>query len=495
MTTVPQAAAQTADQTAVPHLVKTDSGSDLKIEHAADHIDSFSPAEDKSMRRRIDWRLVPALGLMYGCSLMDRTNVPNAAIAGLTRDLQLNIGYRYSLINLVFFISYTLFQPPMTVLVRKVGPTLLLPLICMLWGIVVIGFGFSNDWSTLTGLRFLLGFFEAGFFPGCVYVLSAWYTRYEVGRRYSVFYGIGGLISAVSGPLAYGLSEMEGLSGLRGWRWIFIIQGVITCACAIFGWFFMVRFPDQEVKRPSRFFLQRDECQHIIDKLNEDRDDVQVEKFNMRKYLSSGKDIEVWGFALIFFCTTTVAYAFAFFLPIILRDSLGFSVLAAQCLGTPPYVLGMILMYASAWYGDKYQSRAPVIVFNAVLSIIGLPILGFASNGALRYFGIFIATAGTQANIPNTMSYQANNIRGQWKRAFCSATLTGLGGVGGIAGSLIFRAQDNPEYVPGMIGCIVATVLVIVTCVLLSVYFKFMNKKADRGEVLINGLEGFRYTI
>ncbi|KAF2219732.1 phthalate transporter [Elsinoe ampelina] len=488
MTTLPAA----KNQTAVPHLVKTDSGSDIKVEHA---VDSFSPAEDKAMRRRIDWRLVPALGLMYGCSLMDRTNLPNAAIAGLTRDLALNVGYRYSLINLTFFISYVVFQPPMTVLCRKIGPTMLLPGICLLWGIVVLGFGFVNNWQSMVGLRFALGFFEAGFFPGCVYVLSAWYTRYEVGRRYSVFYGIGGLLSALSGPLAYGLMQMEGIEGLRGWRWIFIMEGVITVAIALGGYLFMVRFPDQEMKRPSVRFLKAAECQHVIDKINKDRDDVQVEKFNMRKYLASGKDIEVWGFGLIFLCTTTVAYAFAFFLPIILRESLGFSVLASQCLGTPPYVLGMILMYLSAWVGDKYQTRAPIIIFNAVLSLIGLPILGFASNGSLRYFGIFIATAGTQANVPNTMSYQANNIRGQWKRAFCSASLTGLGGIGGIAGSLIFRSQDSPTYVPGMIGCIVATCIVIATSCLLTLYFRYMNKKADRGEVLINGLEGFRYTI
>lgn len=92
---------------------------------------------------------------------------------------------------------------------------------------------------------------------------------------------------------------------------------------------------------------------------------------------------------------------------------------------------------------------------NCTIAIIGLPILGFASSGPVRYFGVFIATAGANANIPATMAYQANNIRGQWKRAFCSATLTGLGGIGGIAGSLIFRTQDAPEYIPGMVGCIV----------------------------------------
>lgn len=78
------------------------------------------------------------------------------------------------------------------------------------------------------------------------------------------------------------------------------MQGVITCAFAIVGWIFMVRFPDQEIKRPSVRFLRPEESRFIVDKINRDRDDAEVEKFNMRKYLESGKSIEVWGFGLIF---------------------------------------------------------------------------------------------------------------------------------------------------------------------------------------------------
>ena len=138
-----------------------------------------------------------------------------------------------------------------------------------------------------------------------------------------------------------------------------------------------------------------------------------------------------------------MTYSFAFFLPIILNVNLGFSVAASQCLGAPPYVLAVFMMYGTAWLGDRYKTRAPILWLNCAVALIGLPILGFAKNGPVRYFGVFIATAGANANIPSMMAYQANNIRGQWKRAFCSMTLTGLGGVGGIAGSLIFRSQGE----------------------------------------------------
>lgn len=154
------------------------------LDHAEDTLkpdneaaERFSSKEAAAIRRRIDLRLIPCLGFMYFVSLMDRKNVANAAIAGMRTDLDLLGGYRYSLITLVFFITYTIFQPPMTVLCRKIGPRNFLPGICLLWGCVIIGFGFSKEWTTLVALRLILGILEAGYFPGCVYLLSTWYTR------------------------------------------------------------------------------------------------------------------------------------------------------------------------------------------------------------------------------------------------------------------------------------------------------------------------------
>merc|ERR1712093_831691 len=148
----------------------------------------FSPDEQRRIVRRIDRRLIVTCGLMYCISLMDRTNLSNAAIAGMVVELNL-IGFRYSTIALA-------------------------------WGIVMIGFGFPETWGPMIPLRLILGVLEAGFFPGCVYLISTWYTRYELQKRYSIFYLIGCLASACSGILAYGLMQMDGLADYSGWRWI-----------------------------------------------------------------------------------------------------------------------------------------------------------------------------------------------------------------------------------------------------------------------------------
>ena len=129
------------------------------------------------------------------------------------------------------------------------------------------------------------------------------------------------------------------------------------------------------------------------------------------------------------------------------------------------------------------------------LQLITDMVQGYAKNHGVQYFGVFLVTAGSNANIPTCMAYQANNIRGQWKRAFCSASLVGLGGIGGIAGSLVFRTKDAPSYRPGIYAAIACNLLLIIIVSVLSVYFTICNRKQARGQKVIEGQEGFRYTI
>lgn len=131
-------------------------------------------------------------------------------------------------------------------------------------------------------------------------------------------------------------------------------------------------------------------------------------------------------------------------------NGMGFSIGTSQCLAAPPYVLAGIVMWATSWLGDKYHTRGLILVGNALMCIIGLPLMGFAKGNTTRYAGVFLTVAGSNANVPALLAYQANNVRGQWIRAFSSATLVGLGGVGGIISGLVFRSQDAPEYRPGM---------------------------------------------
>lgn len=219
---------------------------------------------------------------------------------------------RYSVVTLVFFITYIVFQPPSTILIRKLGPRLHLSAITTLWGAVMIGMGFAKTWGSLAGLRVILGVLEAGFFPSSVYLLSTWYTRFDVGKRYSVFYMLGSVASGCSGILSFGLMQLGGKAGtcgmpkgypcpgqqgITGWRWILIIEGALTCALGLGAYMALVDFPDKAHK--SWKFLTEREAKFIIARVDADRGDAKPQPFVAGKFFRAALDIKIWGYAIV----------------------------------------------------------------------------------------------------------------------------------------------------------------------------------------------------
>jgi MFS family permease len=219
-------------------------------------------------------------------------------------DLNL-IGNRYNLIVLLFFITYVTIQPIAVATMRKIGPRIFIPTIVMVWGLLLIGFGFVHHWYQLLPLRVILGLLEGGLIPSAVYLMSCWYVRHELNIRNALFYVLGVLASAFSGILSYGFAQMNGVgsgpswiglhhgptktdptaptyieSGIAGWRWIFIWQGILTCLVAVGGYIFMVDFPEMTMK--GRYwipFLTQREVEFMVARVEKDREDVALEKY------------------------------------------------------------------------------------------------------------------------------------------------------------------------------------------------------------------------
>lgn len=168
-------------------------GTETASESLIDNDPVYSYKEQRAIIHRIDRRLVVTCGLLYCFSLIDRGNLGNASIAGMTKELSLDVGFRYSTVVLVFFPTYVVFQPLATVLSRKVGPRKFLASIALLWGATEIvgsclsgesttanpiqGFGFVKKWTDMLGLRVVLGILESGLYPSVVYLLATWYSR------------------------------------------------------------------------------------------------------------------------------------------------------------------------------------------------------------------------------------------------------------------------------------------------------------------------------
>jgi len=138
----------------------------------SEHI--LAPAQARRLRWKIDLRVLPMLGVLYAISVIDRNNIGSAKVLGLSDDLQLGKGARYSIILLLFFPAYTLADLPSNWLITRVQPHLWLSFLLLAWGAVLTGMAFTSNWQVMAFLRFLLGAFEGGVLPGMVYMISCW---------------------------------------------------------------------------------------------------------------------------------------------------------------------------------------------------------------------------------------------------------------------------------------------------------------------------------
>lgn len=265
------------------------------------------------------------------------------------------------------------------------------------------------------------------------------------------------------------------------------------------GYIFIVDFPDRSTQPQlvtRRPFLTVEEADIIKARIDRDRGDAVVDKLDFRKVLHHLHDWKLWEWAWLYLLNNVVTYSFGFFLPIILRDDMGYTTTMAQILSFPPYVAAAPWMLTTAYFADRYRKRGVVLILNASAAIVGVAMTGFATgNPAARYGGVFLGVCGCNSNVPTILSYMHNNIVGQTKRSVASALIIGGGAIGGIIASNIFRQEDAPQYTPAMIAAIMTQAVTILHVGKNFLVYGLANRKADRGIILIEGQQGFRYTL
>ena len=278
----------------------------------------------------------------------------------------------------------------------------------------------------------------------------------------------------------------------------FIIEGLITVAIGALATFILVPFPDVATK-PGLFsrkpFLSAEEARIVVERLERDRGDVSNDEMTLRNVLRFAGDWKVIEWAWLYLVAATVTYSFSLFLPIILEDDFGYTTKNAQILSFPPYAVAAPWMLIAAWIGDKWRIRGHIVIFNATVALVGLVMIGFVKNPNARYAGTFLGVAAGNTNVPTIITYMHNNIVGQTKRSVASAVLVGGSGISGIIAATIFRQQDSPGYKPALITVIIMNASSVLIVAKNFWLYRRLNRKADRGEILIEGQEGFRLTV
>ncbi|CAE7194997.1 unnamed protein product [Rhizoctonia solani] len=404
---------------------------------------------DHRLLRKLDWNLLPLVSLLHLLSFLDRTNFGNAKIAGMEKDLKMK-GFDYNIAASVFYITYCAFEIPAShpyysnLAMKKIGASrwcsylIAVPAQMIAWGAVTTLMCLVNTYPGIVVSRVFLGVTEAGLFPGINFYISLWYPRGSLAQRIAIFYASTTSSGAFSGILAYGIVKMDGIAGLKGWQWIFCLEGLVTVVIGALSFFYMHDLPE------NAKFLTDKERTRLLDMIKADSPDLATH-FDWKFVRQAFCDYKSWVYSIIYIGGLIPVYAFSLFIPQIIKD-LGYTAANAQLMSTPPYCLAMFVAFAAATFSDKVGRRAPFVMGLQLLSITGYAMVRATGNPHVSYAGIFLTCSGVYSTVPCLISWVSNNVGGDTKRGVVLAMIIGIGNLGGICSSFVYRAKDAPRY-------------------------------------------------
>ncbi|KAL5521338.1 hypothetical protein ACEPAG_9262 [Sanghuangporus baumii] len=437
--------------------------------------------EEQRLIRRVDMRLLPMVFIIFVMNYIDRIAVTTARLKGLEQDLGLS-DVQYDTVVAIVYVSYCLAQLPSNMILNRVKrPSWYIGICTVLWGLISALSGVTRDFSSILSCRLFLGFPEAAFYPGASYLLSRWYTRKELAFRSSILYA-GLLISNAFGSLlAAGiLSGMDGKSGIRGWRWLFIIEGAFTVCIGLLAMWSLPDYP------ADTRWLSAEEMRLAQARLAEDvgeaDQDVKSETTSMWSGVKLAcKDFKVVIFSFMFL-SQLLGLSFINFFPT-LTSTLGFNSAISLLLAAPPWMFATILCLLNAFHADRTEERFFHNTGPLWSTIIGY-IIGLSTSvlGG-RYFGMFLMASGWAGSCL-TLVWLSNTIpRPPAKRAAAIAIVNASGNVANIIGSFAWKASWGPAYHQSMVICMSSLVVASLLGFTIRSILIRENKKLEREEI------------
>lgn len=344
------------------------------------------------------------------------------------------------------------------------------------WGVVTICQGVVKTQGQLVACRFLLGIFEAGFVPGCTYLISMYYKRHELQWRFNLFFSASILSGAFSGLLAYAIANMSGIRGYKGWRWIFIIEGLATVFIGFACWFLIVDWPEQAK------FLSPEERALLVRRISDDNGEARMDRLDRTAAKRVFSDWKIYCGTFMYMGVLTTGYAGSFFIPTIVK-ALGFTSTAAQVRTIPIYVVACACALTTAVVTDKLRHRYAFTILGVLVSTIGYALLLCGSRIAtgVQYFALFLVVSGGYICQPVVIIWVQNSVAGHYKRSVASAVMIGFGNTGGIIASNVFITSEAPRYPTGYGTSLGLLWLTGVLCTVFFFGLRAENKRRDRG--------------
>lgn len=387
-------------------------------------------ADDLETRvvRKISWRILPFVMLLYFISFLDRVNVGFAAFTmnkaiGLTPAM-------YGLGGGLFFVGYFLFEVPSNLILYRVGVRVWIARVMVTWGLVSAGSAFVTGPHSFYALRFVLGVAEAGFFPGIILYLSLWFPARFRALAAAVFMAAAPLSTAIGSPISGALMELPKFAGLSNWQWLYIIEAV---PAILLGLAVLKVLTD---KPEEAHWLEQEERDWLVSTLQSERTSTKSSHgASLASALRTMRDPRVLALSLIYLGTAAGLYTLGLWAPLILRQ-FAFSSIEIGWINAVPSVVAIGGMTVWARHSDQTEERTWHVVLPCAAACIGFVLAGTAHTAIGVILSLVIVNVGISAAKAPLWAMATTFLSGA-SAAAGIATINSIGNLGGFLGPFL----------------------------------------------------------
>ncbi|KZP33143.1 MFS general substrate transporter [Athelia psychrophila] len=444
---------------------------------------AYTREEEARVIRILDTRLLPWVLLTTFVLNMDRTNLSNAVSDGLPADL----GFTINVVNTgtaIYSVLFSIACLSGSVVAKKLGPAPWIAILMFAWGLVTLAHAAIKDKA---GYLTVIAITEGGVIPATLVYLGAFYKSTELATRLAFFWGVQSISSAISGLMAAGLLRLAGVGGLEGWKWLFLVDGIITLFIALMTWFYLPRGVDRTKGGLRGFNPWFTEREIQIANTRVIRDDPAKRNYESEKTVtwvdvkSTLLDVGVWGHLIITMVGLTPTSPLATYLPTVIK-SFHFDVYVSNALTAPPYILQCATSVFVIWHADRVRERGYHGAFAATWQLVGwilLRTLPADSSKGVRYFAALI-TAAWPTTHPLNIAWMTENTGTVGTRTIASGLIIGSANIYGVWGSQIYQADDSPYFKTGNTINIVFAGTAVCLWIAQKFYYRHLNARHRR---------------
>jgi len=393
-------------------------------------------------RHRIARRLLPFLFLLYVIAFLDRMNIGAAAL-----QMPHDLGFSEGVIGFgagIFFLGYFLLEIPGALIVERWGARRWIARIMITWGLMTVLMAFIHTSRQFYIVRFLVGAAEAGFLPGVIVYLTYWFRYQDRAKAVAFFYAANPLSYVIGSPLAGFLLGLSWL-GMRGWRWLFIIEGVPAVVVGVITLWYLTDWPRQAEWLPD------DEKSWITTELQREKDAKKLRHSYSIWQALRHRDVIL--LTACYFCAMTGSYGIAFWLPTILKRLSGKSDLKVTLLAALPYVAAFLTQQVNGWHSDRTRERRwhaaiPVFLCGVALALAVV----YGTNLAISV-GLFVIAGGSFYGFQPVFWTVPTLFLSESAAAASIGLINAVGNLGGFVGPMVmgYLAHRTHSFSAGLL--------------------------------------------